>query len=67
MQKSSLHTQAGIQEYWILNRQLEVYRQPNAGQSATPSYQTHEVKTAKETIIPHRGPQPPIAVVDLLP
>lgn len=68
--KTALYAQAGIQEYWIINlinRQLEVYRQPSAGHSATFSYQNHEIKTASETIIPLRGPQQPIAVVDLLP
>ena len=68
--KADMYAQAGIQEYWILNlldRQLEVYRQQNAGPTSTLSYQNHEVKTASETIIPLRGPQQPIAIVDLLP
>jgi len=68
--KTALYAQAGIQEYWILNlinRQLEVYRQPYAGQATTSSYQTHEVKTAAETIIPLHGPQQSIAIANLLP
>jgi len=68
--KSALYAQAGIQEYWVLNllnRQLEVYRQPHAGQSTTSSYQNHEVKPASETITPLRGPQQSIAIADLPP
>jgi len=68
--KTALYAQAGIQEFWILNlvdRQLEVYRQPTAGQSSTLSYQNPEVKTASETIVPLRAPQQPIGIVDLLP
>jgi Uma2 family endonuclease len=68
--KTALYAQAGIQEYWILNlinRQLEVYRQPYAGQATTSSYKTHEVKTAAETIISLHGPQQSIAIANLLP
>ena len=64
--KTDLYAQAGIQEYWIINlinRQLEVYRQPSSG----PAYQSHEIKTSSDTIVPLRAPQQPIAIADLLP
>ena len=68
--KAKLYAQAGIQEYWILNlldRQLEIYRQPKSVSASTPSYNNHEVKTSSETIIPCRGPQKSIVIADLLP
>ena len=68
--KAKLYAQAGIQECWILNlldRQLEIYRQPKSVPASTPSYNNHEVKTSSETIIPCRGPQKSIVIADLLP
>ncbi len=68
--KTALYAQAGIQEYWILNlldRQLEVYRQPNPIPSSNSPYKNYGVKTSSETIRPLRSPQKLIAIADLLP
>jgi len=68
--KAAMYAQAGIQEYWILNlldRQLEVYRQPQSLPSSTFPYQKHEVKTASEAIRPLRRHQKTILIADLLP
>ncbi len=68
--KTELYAQAGIQEYWILNlvdRQLEVHRQPTTGKTSTQSFETHETKTPLETISPLQAPQQPIVIADLLP
>ena len=68
--KTAMYAQAGIQEYWILNlldRQLEVYRQPQSLPSSTFPYQKHEVKTSSETIRPLRRHQKTILIADLLP
>ena len=68
--KTAMYAQAGIQEYWILNlldRQLEVYRQPQSLPSSTFPYQKHEVKTASEAIRPLRRHQKTILIADLLP
>ena len=70
VKKTALYAQAGIQEYWILNlldRQLEVYRQPYSATSSTSPFQNHAVKTASETIRPLCRPQQSIAIADLLP
>jgi len=68
--KATLYAKANIQEYWILNlldRQLEVCRQPICVASMEPSYQSHNTIIHTEAVFPIRFPQTPIAITDLLP
>lgn len=68
--KSIIYARAGIQEYWILNlieRQLEVYRQPRSEPSSTPLYKDHLIITATESLSPLHFSQDSFLVTDLLP
>ncbi len=63
--KMSLYAEAGIPEYWIVNlvdRNLEVYRQP-----AADGYAERRVVGATETISSLVHPESSIDVADLLP
>jgi len=70
--KASLYAKAGIAEYWIVNvvdRQLEVYRQPGADPNARYEFgygETH-ILTPGDTVAPLARPEARIAVADLLP
>lgn len=68
--KASLYAKAGIAEYWIVNlvdRLLEVYRQPGSGPNALAGYGENLILTPAETIAPLAKPETRIAVADLLP
>jgi Uma2 family endonuclease len=68
--KMKIYAYSGIPEYWILNlldRQLEIYRQPTLTQAPTPSYLDHMILTAAESVSTLRYPQHPISIADLLP
>ncbi|HEY0556156.1 MAG TPA: Uma2 family endonuclease [Thermoanaerobaculia bacterium] len=63
--KSAIYAQAGIPDYWILNRLeacLEVHRDPKGG-----AYQTRRILRAGETISPLARPEISILVAELLP
>jgi Uma2 family endonuclease len=70
--KASLYAQAGIADYWIVNlidRQLEVYRDP-AADSSKPygfGYGSRAILTATEVVAPLAAPQARIGVADMLP
>jgi Uma2 family endonuclease len=70
--KASLYAKAGIADYWILNlidRQLEVRRNPGPDASQTHGYGYADVTILGETesIAPLAAPQSIVAVRDLLP
>jgi len=68
--KATLYARAGIQEYWILNlidRTIEVYRNPTTNTSQRTAYQEHETLSATETLASVRFSGEPIPVADLLP
>ena len=71
-QKMSLYAQAGIPEYWIVNlvdRRIEVYRDPVADPDQPFGYRYAEVRHASENeiIAALEKLQVAIAVADLLP
>ena len=70
--KTRLYAKAGLAEYWITNlvdRQLEVYRQPQADPAAPFgfSYGQKQVLKEEDTVSPLARPDARIAVADLLP
>ena len=70
--KASLYAAAGIADYWIINlmdRQLEVLRQPIADASAPHglTYGQTQILKSGEAIAPLAAPTSQIAVTDLLP
>lgn len=68
--KAAVYARAGIQEYWILNlidRQLEVYRQPRSEHSGMAAYQESRILSDSESLSLFRFPQETIQVADLLP
>jgi Uma2 family endonuclease len=70
--KGGLYARAGIGDYWIVNlvdRVLEVYRDPEPDSSALFGWRYRSVATLTPpaTVTPVAIPSPPIAVVDLLP
>jgi Uma2 family endonuclease len=70
--KGSLYARAHVPDYWIVNlveRVLEVYRDPTPDPSASHgwSYQLVQTFTAGEHVTPLAVPASSIAVVDLLP
>lgn len=70
--KLQLYAEAGIPEYWIINlvdRRLEVYRQPQKSSSDPNSvdYGWRQVLTAQDSISPLSLPQASIPVAELLP
>jgi len=70
--KASLYAKAGIEDYWILNlvdRQLEVQREPVEDDSQPHGFGYSTVTIVKETgsARPLNAPHQEIAVADLLP
>ncbi len=70
--KQSLYARAGIADYWIVNlvdRQLEVYRQPVANEAADYGYcyAVLEMYTAGQAIEPSAIAESIVAVSDVLP
>ncbi len=70
--KASLYAVSSIADYWILNlvdRQLEVYRQPvpDATQRFGFQYSIRTIHDPDETVSPLAAPQASILVEDLLP
>jgi Uma2 family endonuclease len=70
--KGSLYAAAGIGDYWIVNlvnRQLEVYRDPVADTSALygASYSTRLILDPGDFVTPLAAPNARIPVADLLP
>jgi len=68
--KALIYARAGIQEYWLLNlvdRCLEIYRDPAPVGAAAPGYRSIRVARADETIAPLARPEVSISVSDLLP
>ena len=71
-QKGSVYARAGLPDYWIVNlvdRVLEVYRDPVPDPSARYEWRYASVQTLteSETVAPLALPTLPIAVADLLP
>jgi Uma2 family endonuclease len=72
VRKGSLYARAGLADYWVLNlvnRTLEVYREPVADAAARYgwSYARREVLTASGRVAPLAAPTAPVAIADLLP
>jgi len=70
--KASLYARAGIADYWIINlvdRQLEVYRQPqpDAAQTYGHGYGDVTILTVGQTVSPLAAPSVSLDVGDLLP
>ncbi len=70
--KGSLYARAGVPEYWIVNlidRVLEVYRDPGLDQSAPYGWRYRSVETLAppSVVVPLALPSAQIAVADLLP
>ena len=70
--KGSLYARAGVQDYWIVNlidRVLEVYRDPGPDQSAPYGWRYRSVTTVAPpaVVAPLALPSTRIAVADLLP
>jgi len=69
-QKMALYARAAIPEYWILNlvdRQLEVHRDPTELRRDGFGYRTRLVLRGDEAVAPLARPDAAIPVVDLLP
>jgi Uma2 family endonuclease len=69
--KGSLYARAGIQDYWIVNlvdRVLEIYRDPGADPLATHGWQYRSVTTLAPpaVVVPLAFPSARIAVADFL-
>jgi len=72
VRKGSLYARAGLADYWVLNlvnRTLEVYREPAADAEAPFgwSYARREVVAASGRVTPLAAPTASVAVTDLLP
>jgi len=70
--KGSLYARADVPDYWIVNlvdRVLEVYREPAADATAPFGWAYHVVRRlhAEESIAPFAAPTANITVADLLP
>jgi Uma2 family endonuclease len=70
--KASLYAAGGIADYWIVNlvqRQLEVYRNPvaDASQPFGCRYADRTIHDPGDAVAPLAAPQSPVAVADLLP
>jgi Uma2 family endonuclease len=70
--KASLYARARIGDYWIVNlvdRTLEVYREPRPEPSAVYSWRYESIRTlaAEAVIVPLAFPGSRVAVADLLP
>jgi Uma2 family endonuclease len=71
-QKASLYARAGIADYWVVNlvdRVLEVYREPIAAPAAPYGFRYRSVTRFRPTatVIPLAAPSAAILVADLLP
>ena len=71
-QKASLYARAGIADYWVVNlvdRILEVYREPIAALAAPYGFRYRSVTRFRPTatVIPLAAPSAAILVADLLP
>jgi Uma2 family endonuclease len=63
--KRAIYAQAGIPDYWVLNRRaacLEVYREPRDG-----SYQSRTVLKTGDFVSPLASPEDSIPIANLLP
>jgi Uma2 family endonuclease len=72
VRKGSLYARAGLADYWVLNlvnRTLEVYREPVADAEAPFGwrYARREVVTAAGRVAPLAAPTASVTVADLLP
>src|SRR5262249_38440706 len=72
LQKGSLYARAGIQDYWIVNlvdRALEVYREPVADRSAAYGWRYRSLTTLgpADVVVPLAFSSSRIAVADVLP
>lgn len=70
--KGSLYAKAAIADYWIINvvdRQLEVYRQPVQDKAARYgfSYKFSEIYETGQQVAPLKAPSNPVSVADILP
>lgn len=70
--KARLYAEAGIREYWLVNlmdRQLEIHREPTVDASHGPHYRTHEIIADSGTVSLTIDDQPcgSIAVSAFLP
>ena len=68
--KLALYAENGYREYWILNlidRCLEVHRDPQQGDDGTWSYATRTIVPADGTVSPLAKPDAVVKVADLLP
>jgi Uma2 family endonuclease len=68
--KARIYAQAGIAEYWIVNlvdRCLEVYRDPVSTPSQPARYQTSQRLTATDRVAPLARPDASVPIADLLP
>ncbi|MCS6863160.1 MAG: Uma2 family endonuclease, partial [Abditibacteriales bacterium] len=70
--KGSLYASEGIEDYWIVNlvdRQLEVYRQPHADATQPYGFGYADVRVlkARERVAPLAAPRSWVKVADLLP
>ena len=70
--KASLYARAGVADYWVVNvvdRVLEVYRDPTADGSAAHGFRYRSVErlTPPATVTPLAAPTAAIPVADLLP
>ena len=71
-QKASLYARAGIADYWVVNlvdRVLEVYREPVAAPAAPYGFRYRSVTRLRPpaTVTPLAAPSAAICVADLLP
>ena len=72
IRKASLYARAGIADYWIINlvdRQLEVYRQPqpNAAQTYGHGYADVTILAVGQAVSPLAAPSVSLDVAELLP
>ena len=68
--KLRIYALAEVPEYWILNlvdRVLEVYRDPIVEPGKDPHYRAREILGEAESVVPLRAPGASIGVADLLP
>jgi Uma2 family endonuclease len=68
--KATIYARAGIPEYWIVNlldRCLEVYRDPVSPPNQPARYQTIQRLTAADRIAPLAKPNASVSIADLLP
>lgn len=71
-EKAGFYARSGLADYWIVNlveKQLEVYREPTADSAVASGYKYRDVsiKKAAEFILALGDPQKKVSVADLLP